>query len=156
EPPGVDFSGVELSAVLFNRDCKRDALAICQVDTEPITVTGLQIARTHVEDPDAIAVTEGRIWNIVVLVFIRVRDLTTHSAQHRQRSSSSRKHRIRIGDRVAASVAHGELHRNSAAGMREYTSTVAVDWLQNNAAVIWPTAGIIPDCECSRRVTNVV
>src|SRR6266480_2551968 len=105
--------------------------AIFQIDTECVGVTRLKVAGGHVEHPHATGVAEGSVWNIVILAFVRVRNLAPHRAKHRQLAAGARKDHIRVGDGVAVGVAHRELHWNGAAGTGEYAAAVAIDWLQD-------------------------
>src|SRR5437867_3588310 len=142
-PPGARFSlGAELSVGLLYGDHKGDA-AVPEVDTERVSGGLLQVAGGHVEHPHATGITEGNVRNVVIPTFVRAWNLAPHRTQHGQLAARARKDHIRVRDGVAVGVAHRELHRNSAATTGEYAAAVGVDWLQNDAARVGPSAGAI-------------
>src|SRR6266550_8129884 len=76
-PLGADFSGGELSGALLYGDHKRDG-AIFQIDAECVGVNRLKVAGGHVEHPHATGIAEGSVRNIVILAFVRVRNLAAY------------------------------------------------------------------------------
>ena len=67
------------------------------------------------------------------------------------------KHRIRVGDRISIRVAHGELHRDSAATLPLVNAAaVRVDRRQDNASRIRPSASAIADRKLPIHVTDDV
>ena len=79
--PALVSLGAEVSVALLNFDHKRD-VTVGQVDTERIGRVLLEIARGHIEYPDATAIAEGNVRNIVKCIFVRVRNLAADCTQH--------------------------------------------------------------------------
>ena len=90
-----------------------------------------QVVGRHVEDPDAAAIAEGNVRDIVGGLLVHVIHRAPHRAKQGYRAGAIPKHRHGVRDGVAVGVAHAELHRHCAA-LLHYAAAVCVDWLQNS------------------------
>ena len=133
---------VESSLALLHTELEGDEAAVLQRDAEHVGIGLLQVGGRQVEDPLAIAKAENTVRIIGDDLFVYVVSRAPHRVYHRYRAVAARKHRSRIGDGLAIGTAHGELHRNCAA-LLEHAGSIAVDWLQDNAARCRSTAGAV-------------
>src|SRR5437016_8979090 len=137
------FLGAGLSVgALLRAGRKVDEVAILQGDAVLVGGVLLQVGGGHVEYPEATAPAERTVRDIVVSSFIYVVNRAPHRVNQSYRAVAARKHRSRIGDRLAISAAHSELHWNSAADLPD-AAAVSVDWRQNDASRVRPGAGAI-------------
>src|SRR6266496_3221282 len=137
----------ESSPALLRTGRKLDVAAVLQVDSERVGRVLRQVTGGHVEDPDAIAPAEGTVRDIGVSSFVHVVNRAPHRVNQGYRTVAGRKHCARIGaDRVAVRVADGELHRNGAAEP-PHAAAVTVDWRQDNASRVRPSAGTVADVQ---------
>ena len=112
---------------LLRPERELDVAEVLQVDPERVGGALRQITGGQVEDPLVGASAERRVRNIGVGGFVDVIHGTPRVGQHGYRAVAAGKHRSRAGDRVAAGVAHRELHRNCAA-LLEHAAAIGVDW----------------------------